>query len=89
MSALGFLLGWVLTLFIVVMIVRMILDWAGLVTNTGALKARRVAHAVTEPVISPVRRVLRPARMGPVAIDLAFSVVFIAAVILRAILFSL
>jgi YggT family protein len=89
MSALGTLLGWVLTLFIVVMIVRAILDWAGLVTNTGALKARRFVYAATEPVIAPVRRVLRPARMGSVSIDLAFSVVFIAAVILRAILFSL
>jgi YggT family protein len=91
MSALGFLLSWVLTLFIVVLIARAILDWVAMASRggSGVWKARRVAHAVTEPVIAPVRRVMRPVRMGSIGIDLAFSVVFIAAVILRGVVSAL
>lgn len=87
MSALGTLLGLVLTLFIVVLVIRAVLDWVGVLSSggTAVIRARRVVHGLTEPVIRPVRRVLRPARVGSVSIDLAFTVVFLAAVILRAV----
>jgi YggT family protein len=48
-----------------------------------------LTHAWTEPVIGRVRRVLRPVRAGGLSIDLAFTAVFIAALILRSIAFSL
>ena len=48
-----------------------------------------LAHAGTEPVIAPVRRALPPLRAGGIGIDLAFTVVFIVALILRAVAFSL
>jgi YggT family protein len=54
-----------------------------------AARARRVSHTLTEPVLSPVRRVLKPVRVGSVQIDLAFTVVFIAALILRSVVTSL
>ena len=81
----GFVLGWLLTLFILVMIARMIVDWAVTLQARGdwVFKVRRVTHAVTEPVLSPVRRVLPPVRIGGFGLDLAFTVVFIAALILR------
>jgi YggT family protein len=44
---------------------------------------------VTEPVIAPVRRVLRPIRFGSVTIDIAFTVVFVAVVILRSVVTAL
>lgn len=40
-------------------------------------------------MISPVRRVLRPVRAGGLSIDLAFTAVFVVALILRSIAFSL
>ena len=91
MSIVGTLLGYVLTLFILVLIVRMVLDWTGLVSRGSPAvgRARTITHALTEPVIAPVRRVLRPVRAGGVAFDLAFTVVFIAALILRSVAFSL
>jgi YggT family protein len=91
MNALGALVGIVLTLFVLLMIARMILDWMG-VAGVGPLwtrRARALTHSGTEPVIAPVRRVLRPVRAGGLSIDLAFTVVFIAAIILRQIAFSL
>jgi YggT family protein len=65
----------------------MLLDWAGVLASgsggTWTIRARRFTHALTEPVIAPVRRVLRPVRIGSVSIDLAFAVVLIAVLILR------
>ncbi|WP_033293605.1 YggT family protein [Amycolatopsis jejuensis] len=91
MSLIGTLLGYVLTVFILVLVVRMVLDWTRLVTTGPAWlgQARRISHRATEPVIAPVRRVLRPVRAGGVSIDLAFTVVFFAAVVVRSIAFAL
>jgi YggT family protein len=91
MSAIGALIGYVLTAFILVLIVRMVLDWTGVLAAAPywVRRVRTVTHALTEPVIAPVRRVIRPARAGGVSIDLAFTVVFVLAVILRSVAFGL
>ncbi|ALG07100.1 YggT family protein [Kibdelosporangium phytohabitans] len=85
MSAVGALLSLVLTLFIVVLVIRAVLDWTGVLAGggSGVARARGVVHAITEPVIRPVRRVVRPVRMGAMSFDLAFTLVFVAAVVLR------
>jgi YggT family protein len=91
MNAVGLVLGWVLTLFIVVMLVRMVLDWVAVVRTTPywVRRVRALSHAGTEPVIAPVRRVLPPLRAGGIGIDLAFTVVFVLALVLRTVAFSL
>jgi YggT family protein len=91
MNAVGVVLGWVLTLFVVLMLVRLVVDWAGLMTTTPSWvrRVRAVTYAGTEPVIAPVRRVLRPVRAGGIGIDLAFTAVFVLALILRSVAFSL
>jgi YggT family protein len=92
MSLIGSLLGLVLLLFGLVMVARLIVDWVGVLADPRASwvgGARRVTHAITEPVIAPVRRVLPPVRAGSVSFDLAFTVVFIAVWVLRAIALSL
>ncbi|MEV6242763.1 YggT family protein [Lentzea sp. NPDC051838] len=83
----GFVLFWLLTLFILVMIGRMIVDWAVTLEARGdwVWKVRRVTHAVTEPVLAPVRKILPPLRFGGFGLDLAFTVVFVLALILRSI----
>jgi YggT family protein len=91
MSLIGALLGYALTVFIVLLIARMILDWVRVATvgPPWVSRARMLTRAGTEPVIAPVRRVLRPVRAGGFAIDLAFTAVFVAALILRTIAFNL
>lgn len=91
MSVVGTLLGYVLTVFILVLVARMVLDWVGMVSygKPWVRRARTLAHAGTEPVIAPVRRVLRPVRAGGFSIDLAFTAVFILALVLRTVAFSL
>ncbi|HEY3605940.1 MAG TPA: YggT family protein [Pseudonocardiaceae bacterium] len=91
MSLIGALLGYVLTLFILLLVARMVLDWARMLTNGPAWvgRARVLAHAGTEPVLAPVRRIMPPVRAGGMAIDLAFTAVFVVALILRSVAFSL
>lgn len=91
MSVIGTVLGFALTVFIVLMVARMILDWAGLVGGRSPWmsRARAISHAGTEPVLAPVRRVLRPVRAGGISFDLAFTVVFVLALILRSVAFGL
>ncbi|MEU7630724.1 YggT family protein [Nocardia sp. NPDC049220] len=91
MSLIATLLGYALTVFILLLIARMVLDWIGVMADSPpwASRARSLTRAWTEPVIAPVRRVLPPVRAGGLSIDLAFTAVFIVALILRSIAFSL
>jgi YggT family protein len=57
--------------------------------GSGLYQARRITYAITEPVIGPVRRVLKPARFGSVSIDLAFTAVFVAVIIARSVVVPL
>jgi YggT family protein len=81
------LLGFVLVLFQLVLVARIIVDWVGVLSPAtaggGLYQARRITHGITEPVIAPVRGVLKPVQIGSVGIDLAFAAVFLAVIILR------
>ena len=81
------LIGVVLLLFEFVLIARMVVDWVGVLSpeggRSGLYQARRITHGITEPVLGPARRVLRPVRFGSVSIDLAFTAVFVAVIVLR------
>ena len=87
------LLGVVLLLFELVLIARMVVDWIGVLSpgggRRGLSQARRITHGITEPVIGPVRRVLKPVRLGSVSIDLAFTAVFVAVIVLRTVVVPL
>lgn len=83
------LLGLALLLFELVLIARMVVDWTGVLApgggRAGMQQARRIIYGITEPVLAPVRRVLRPVRIGSVSLDLAFTAVFVAVIVLRAV----
>ena len=92
MSALGALLGAVLLLVELVLIARAVLDWVGVLApggGTGLVRARALTHRLTEPLIAPVRRVVPPLRAGGLSIDLAFPIVFVAVLVLRAVVVRL
>ena len=81
----------VLLLFELVLLARVVVDWVGVLApaSGGRLTgARRVTYGITEPVIAPVRRVVPSLRLGGVSIDLAFTVVFLAVVVLRGLLLA-
>ena len=77
--------------FELVLIARLVVDWVGALAPAGAARlgrARNWAHELTEPVLAPVRRVVPPLRLGSIHVDLAFTVVFVAVVLLRTVVTS-
>lgn len=75
-----------------VLVARVLVDFAMSVVPVGSgahqpvARTRDALHWVTEFVLAPVRRVLPPVRVGPVAVDLSILVVFLAIVVLRVLL---
>ncbi|MFV2010132.1 MULTISPECIES: YggT family protein [unclassified Micromonospora] len=85
------LLSLLLLVFQLLLIARAVLDWSTVLAGPSprdSLRSRATSalHTVTEPVLAPVRRVLPPLRVGGTAIDLSFIVVFVAIVLIRALL---
>ncbi|MGH3512191.1 MAG: YggT family protein [Pseudonocardiaceae bacterium] len=88
MDALLALIGLVLVLFELLLIARIVVDLVGSLTRPearyeGLGAVRRVIYRLTEPVLAPVRRVVRPVRMGGVSFDIALTLVFVAVIVLR------
>ena len=80
-------LTYVLTIYLVILIGRMIFGWVQVFARdwrpTGILLV--VAEAiftVTDPPLKFLRRFIRPLRIGMVAMDLSFMVLFIVVLIL-------
>jgi YggT family protein len=92
-AVVAYVLETVLLLFELVLIARMVVDGVGVLSpvggRSGLYQARRITHGITEPVIGPVRRVLKPVRLGSVSVDLAFTAVFVAVIVLRTVVVPL
>jgi YggT family protein len=88
-DALLALVGLVLVLFELLLIARIVVDLVGSLARPGARyeeglgPVRRVVYRLTEPVLAPVRRVVRPVRVGGVVFDVAVTLVFVAVIALR------
>jgi YggT family protein len=82
------LLYWALTALLVVLVVRAVLSWfppGGPVFE----QVNRIAYVATEWLLAPVRRIVPPVRLGGVALDLSFMVVFVAVLVLQGLVASL
>lgn len=82
MSLIVLLLRLVLRLFVLSLFGRLILDYARVFAPQWRPKGILLAiaeavYAITDPVITFVRRLIPPLRLGPVAIDLSFILIFI------------
>jgi YggT family protein len=83
-----------LLLFELLLLARAALDWTAALagpSTPGSIRGRvsTLLHALTEPVLAPVRRVLPPMRLGSIALDTAFIAVFVAVLLLRQLVVSL
>ena len=82
MSLIVLLLRLVLRLFVLSLFGRLILDYARVFAPQWRPKGilltiAEAIYAITDPVIRFVRRFIPPLRLGPVAIDLSFILIFI------------
>jgi YggT family protein len=83
MSLIVVLLKIILQIFVLSLFGRLILDYIRIFAPQWRprgiiLAIAEAIYAITDPVMRFVRRFIPPLRLGPVAIDLSFIVIFIA-----------
>ena len=84
------ILNGVLLLYVLVLLARMLLDFIPLLNREWRPKgpgliAAEVVYTVTDPPIRFFRRFIKPVRIGPIAIDFAFTIVLLLCFVLLAI----
>ncbi len=87
MQILGFVIYYVLWIFLLTLFGRMILSWVPVLVRDWqprgpVLVAAEIIYSVTDPPLRALRKVLRPVRVGNVMLDLAFIGLFILVSIL-------
>ena len=60
----------------IVLVARIIMSWFPIEPNSGMASVYGFLHAVTEPVLGPLRRILPPIGMGGMGLDLSPLIVF-------------
>ena len=78
------LLYYVVFLFFIALIIRLVFDWIQVFSRDWrprgvVLVVAEAVYSVTDPPLRALRRVIPPLRLGPVQLDLAFTVLFIVA----------
>lgn len=91
MSLLFRLLDTALNIFILALVGRLILDYARIFASSWRPKGivlgiAEFIYAITDPIVNFVRRFIPPLRLGPVALDLSFIVIFLGAQLLSGVL---
>ena len=94
MSIIAWLLYSALFVFFVAMWVRFVMDWVQVFSRSWrprgpVLLLAEVSYSLTDRPLRTVRRVIPPLRLGGAAIDLGWSLLMIATLILMSIVGSL
>ncbi|HEY9350676.1 MAG TPA: YggT family protein [Acidothermales bacterium] len=87
MNVIGQVLQVALWVFLLLLIVRLVMDYVMMFARSYeprglALVLLEVTYSVTDPPLKALRRVIPPLRIGGIALDLSFLVLFIAVQIL-------
>ncbi len=88
MHTIGVFIDWILFIFIVLLFVRLIVDWIQIFARSWTphgpvLVVLEGVYSITDPPIKALRKVIPPLRLGGVAIDLSFLAVLLICYILR------
>ena len=91
MSAVREVLGFVVFLYFLVLIGRVVFDWIRIFAKEwrprgAALPVAEPIYTLTEPPLRAPRKVIPPLRLGGVALDLSFMVLFFIVYILLIVL---
>ena len=94
MEIVGLIIDRVLGLFILLLFVRLIVDWIQMFARSWTPRGPVLVilegiYTVTDPPIKALRKVIPPLRLGGVAIDLSFLAVLLICYLLRSLNHSL
>jgi YggT family protein len=89
-AAVALVLYYALTIFLVLLVFRLIMEYVFMFARsyrpTGAVAvALEVCYTVTDPPLKALRRVIPPLRIGQISLDLSFLVVFLVVGVLRSV----
>jgi len=84
----GVFIDWILFAFIVLLFVRLVVDWIQIFARSWTprgpvLVLLEGVYSITDPPIVALRKIIPPLRLGGVAIDLSFLAVLLICYILR------
>lgn len=87
MFAVGQLIYWALQFFLIALLVRVVFDYLRMFSPNWRPKGivmpiAEIIYTLTDPSLRFVRRFVPPLRLGPIALDLSFIVVFFVVQIL-------
>jgi YggT family protein len=87
-SALGIALVYILTIFLVLLVARMVMDYVFMFARSyqpkgPAVMALEVLYSCTDPPLKFLRRFIPPLRLGGVSLDLSFLVLFVIVIVGR------
>lgn len=87
MALIGLLLHWVLVGFLALLTIRAVLGWVPMFVRDwepqGALRVvAELVLTLTDPPLRLLQRVLPPIRLGGVVLDTAFTVLYVAILVL-------
>lgn len=90
MQAIGGLIEAILWLFTGFLIARLVIEWVQMFARSWTprgplLVLVELIFTITDPPIRFVRRFVPPLRIGQVAVDMAFVIVFVFVIVLRTI----
>lgn len=91
MTGIRSLLAFVVWLYLLVLLGRLVLDWVQILARDWRprgviLVVAEGIYTLTDPPLKALRRVIPPLRLGGVALDLGFFVLILAVYVLLAIL---
>ncbi|WP_336646210.1 YggT family protein [Microbacterium sp. USHLN186] len=94
LSIVGGIVELVLTLYVLVLIVRLVLDYIPLFNRSwrpkgAGLVAAELVYTVTDPPIRFFRRLVPPLRIGTIALDFGFTLTMLSVLILMGIVRAL
>ena len=83
-----------LNLYLLVLLWRVVLDWVGIFARRWrpkgvVLLAGNVVHALTDPPLNRLRRLVPGLRLGGVGIDLSFLALYAAIIVIQYLLGAL
>lgn len=81
------ILNFLLFLYVLVLFVRLVLEWIPMFNREwrpkgAGLVAAEAVYTVTDPPIRFFRRLIPPLRLGPVALDLGFTITMLLCFVL-------
>lgn len=82
------ILCWVLRAYMVVLLLTAVLSWFPLTFDSPAYKLKKGLDSLSEPLLAPLRRAIRPVQFGNVGLDLSFLILFLAVFLLTTIICS-